>query len=396
MFRFDMDCNDGSCTGLFYTRRIGRPPQLDPDDPEDGFVSSPVNTTIIGATKVAGRVGGFSVGILNALTAEEEAQIAVGTAALHVSDRAVRELHGRPRAQGVREPVVARFDDDGDEPQSRRRCEPAAAVLERGLRRRPGLGLALLEEPVQRSRATGPEARCAAARRRSRGCRRTTSTATSGRTRIMSSSTRRGHRWPARPASSPRGKSPANGSASNRTSGSRLPASTATTSVSSAAPTRSIRATGCSGGTTSRASTSAVTGSTSTSGAAHNFDGDRLFLGGNINMHWTWQNNWSNGFGINHETTGFDDRATRGGPGALYEGNWNFWGYFDTDNRKPLIAQPVLGRRDVAGVRRPLLRFQPVGHVPSHVRPVDQRRDPLQPLRPGRAMGREPWTAPMA
>ena len=26
-FRFDMDCNDGDCTGLFYSRRIGRAPQ---------------------------------------------------------------------------------------------------------------------------------------------------------------------------------------------------------------------------------------------------------------------------------------------------------------------------------------------------------------------------------
>ena len=26
-FRFNMDCNDGNCTGLFYSRRIGRAPQ---------------------------------------------------------------------------------------------------------------------------------------------------------------------------------------------------------------------------------------------------------------------------------------------------------------------------------------------------------------------------------
>ena len=80
VFRFDMDCNDGSCTGLFYTRRIGRQPQLSADVPDDGFVSAPSNTTIIGATKATGRIGGFSVGILNALTAEEEARVAVGSA----------------------------------------------------------------------------------------------------------------------------------------------------------------------------------------------------------------------------------------------------------------------------------------------------------------------------
>ena len=80
VFRFDMDCNDGSCTGLFYTRRIGRQPQLSADVPDDGFVSAPSNTTIIGATKATGRIGGFSIGILNALTAEEEARVAVGSA----------------------------------------------------------------------------------------------------------------------------------------------------------------------------------------------------------------------------------------------------------------------------------------------------------------------------
>src|SRR4029453_2376050 len=61
VFRFDMDCNDGSCTGLFYTRRIGRTPQLAADVPDGGFVASPVNTTIFGATKLTGRIGGFSV-----------------------------------------------------------------------------------------------------------------------------------------------------------------------------------------------------------------------------------------------------------------------------------------------------------------------------------------------
>ena len=78
VFRFDMDCNDGACTGLFYTRRIGRRPQLEAETPENGFAAAPVNTTILGATKITGRIGGFSVGVLNALTSEESAQVADG------------------------------------------------------------------------------------------------------------------------------------------------------------------------------------------------------------------------------------------------------------------------------------------------------------------------------
>ena len=57
--RFDLDCNDGSCTGLFYSRRIGRQPRGYPDVPDGGFASVPLQTTILGAAKVTGRVGAF-------------------------------------------------------------------------------------------------------------------------------------------------------------------------------------------------------------------------------------------------------------------------------------------------------------------------------------------------
>ena len=43
ILRFDQDCNDGSCTGLFYSRRIGRNPQL-------GFLSSDPNAVPTSST----------------------------------------------------------------------------------------------------------------------------------------------------------------------------------------------------------------------------------------------------------------------------------------------------------------------------------------------------------
>jgi hypothetical protein len=70
ILRFDQDCNDGQCTGLFYSRRIGRAPQL-------GFRTNDVNavptsSTILGAAKITGRLGnGLSLGILNAMTDRE-------------------------------------------------------------------------------------------------------------------------------------------------------------------------------------------------------------------------------------------------------------------------------------------------------------------------------------
>jgi hypothetical protein len=59
-----VDCNTGE--GLFYSRRIGRSPQLADTYGDD---SSPTSTRIIGAAKVTGRMpGGFSLGILDAFT----------------------------------------------------------------------------------------------------------------------------------------------------------------------------------------------------------------------------------------------------------------------------------------------------------------------------------------
>jgi hypothetical protein len=77
-FKFDLDCNDGACTGLFYSRRIGRRPQVEPAAPDGGFVTAPAQTTILGAAKLTGRVGGFSVGALNAVTSEETGRLASG------------------------------------------------------------------------------------------------------------------------------------------------------------------------------------------------------------------------------------------------------------------------------------------------------------------------------
>lgn len=71
LFRFDMNCSDGACSGLFYSRRIGRSPQLGGEYSDDGNVTA---STILGAGKLTGRLGnGMSVGLLNAVTQREVA-----------------------------------------------------------------------------------------------------------------------------------------------------------------------------------------------------------------------------------------------------------------------------------------------------------------------------------
>ena len=74
-FSFNVDCEDDRCTGLFYSRRIGRSPHRFVSAPTGGFATAPDNTTIYGAAKLTGRIGKFSIGAINALTSRETATI---------------------------------------------------------------------------------------------------------------------------------------------------------------------------------------------------------------------------------------------------------------------------------------------------------------------------------
>jgi len=61
---------------LFYSRRIGRSPQYDPDTEDEEYLDMPENTTIFGAFKITGKTkNGISVGIIDGIAAKENAQI---------------------------------------------------------------------------------------------------------------------------------------------------------------------------------------------------------------------------------------------------------------------------------------------------------------------------------
>lgn len=69
---------DGSFSNdrLFYTRRIGRSPQHFPQAGDNEFVDQPDNTSIATALKLTGKTqSGLSIGVLNALTTRETADI---------------------------------------------------------------------------------------------------------------------------------------------------------------------------------------------------------------------------------------------------------------------------------------------------------------------------------
>jgi len=78
IFQFPLGIGDGDFARetLFYSRRIGRSPQHEPDLDDPEYMEYPEHTSILGAAKISGKTSkGWSIGILNALTAEEISKI---------------------------------------------------------------------------------------------------------------------------------------------------------------------------------------------------------------------------------------------------------------------------------------------------------------------------------
>ncbi|MEJ2540157.1 MAG: DUF5916 domain-containing protein [Gemmatimonadota bacterium] len=75
-FGIGLGDGDGAAESLFYSRRVGRAPQGSVDA-QGGFADADPRTTILGAWKLSGKTaGGWSIGLMNAVTAEESARIA--------------------------------------------------------------------------------------------------------------------------------------------------------------------------------------------------------------------------------------------------------------------------------------------------------------------------------
>ena len=78
MLSFGLMFGDGDLASqnLFYSRRIGRSPQIYPDIDDDEYLKMPSNTAILGAAKITGRTNnGMSIGVLESLTANSFARI---------------------------------------------------------------------------------------------------------------------------------------------------------------------------------------------------------------------------------------------------------------------------------------------------------------------------------
>ena len=78
IFDYPLTAGDGpfSSDNLFYSRRIGRQPQYEPELNDGEYSKTPEFTTILGAAKLSGKTqNGWSIGILESLTREEKALI---------------------------------------------------------------------------------------------------------------------------------------------------------------------------------------------------------------------------------------------------------------------------------------------------------------------------------
>lgn len=340
-FRFDMDCNDGSCTGLFYSRRIGRQPRLSPDVSDEAFWSKPSQTMILGAAKLTGRIGGFSIGALNALTSEERAIISDGGVRTkspvepftsYSVARAKKEFANQS-SLGF---MLTSTNRAVGGPGNPLRALPDAAfaggvdwdwrVMKKYAVTGYVAGSALHGEP--NAIASIQESTVHSFQRPDAGHVEYDPTRTSlaGNAGMLSFSKISGER--VRFNTNVTYKSP--GFDSNDLGFMRR-ADQITQSnwiqFRDDRPGKYVR--------TFRGNLNQWSG--------RNFDGDLLFMGGNVNAHWTLVSNWAFGGGFNFETRGFDDRLTRGGPGGYTEGGWNSWGYLATDSRKPLMVETFAG-----------------------------------------------------
>jgi hypothetical protein len=67
--------NDYNSQYYFYSRRIGRAPQGSVSGTDVAYVDAPSQSTILGAAKVTGKTAGWTIGLLDALTNEEDADV---------------------------------------------------------------------------------------------------------------------------------------------------------------------------------------------------------------------------------------------------------------------------------------------------------------------------------
>ena len=331
IFRFDLDCNDGNCSGLFYSRRIGRSPRGEPNVPEGGFSYAPGQTTILGATKLTGRAGPFSVGVLNAVTGDEDAVIAHGLTRTRQTvepltsysvARARREFTNQSSLGFMMTATNRNLDDPtrflagqaytgGIDWDWRLKGKYAVQGYWAGSSiQGDATAIAELQQSNVHSfqRPDSDHLEFDPARTSLNGYGTMLAVAKIGgeRVRFNSNFSMKSPGFDINDVGFMR-------RADQRNIGNWV-------QVRYERPTKWYRS--------FRYNLNQWAG--------WNFDGDRLSLGYNVNAHIVFLNHWGTGSGVNYNPQSFDDRATRGGPGAYQNTQRSVWWYVEGDQRKPV------------------------------------------------------------
>ncbi len=347
MFRFDSDCMDGPCQ-LFYSRRVGRAPQAAGELPsgDDVFTESPPQTTILGAGKLTGRVGQYSVGVMSALTQQE-----FGTV-----------LDAAGRRQQVVEPLTAY----------------SLARVRREFADQSAFGLMItstnrgghdVSAVVPDSAYTGGVDWDLRMKRNYALTGFLAGSSVRGSADAIGAVQQNSRHYFQRPDATSFEVMP--GATSLNGAGGRIrfgqiggQSIRFNTEFGFKSPGFDLNDVGFLRRADERWTANWFQLRNEKPGdhlrsryinfnyfSTWNYDGDRLFSGGNVNFSFNFVNNWSAGGGIGAQPIGFDDRLTRGGPGGVTEQSENFWSWLNTDQRRMVSFNGFtgMGRNGEAG-----------------------------------------------
>jgi len=337
IFRFSVSSINGGFEQLFYSRRIGRRPQGEADS-RGGYVESPQSTTIIGAGKLSGKTAsGWSIGVLDAVTAEERATVVDPEGARH---------------RDVVEPLtnygVIRVQKDFNEGQS------ALGAIVTAVNRRTPVSLDDLRSAAY---AGGIDARHRFGGGNWEVTGHLLGSYVTGSTEAIRATQESSARYFQRPDADHLEFDPertrllgsGGGLGIGKIGGGNWRGTLLSEWVSPGFEANDL-------GFQRQADIwrnvlwiayreldpGKVFRRYNINLNAWNFSsfgGERLATGGNINGSLTLLNYWGGFAGINREFRALSTRVLRGGPGMEYPASWNWWGGFFSDSRKPISLE---------------------------------------------------------
>jgi hypothetical protein len=329
--QFNLDCFDEQCTGLFYSRRVGRVPQgiENLPDSDDVFTSAPAQTTILGAAKLTGRVGKYSIGAMQAFTQEEFATVRDGIVQYREPVEPLTSYSvGRVRRE---------FDNQSN-----------VGLMFTATRRRFGGSTSFLPD----SAYTGGVDWDWRFAKRYAAVGYLAASSLRGTPAAIADVQENSRHYFQRPDATHLEFDPARTSlagaagrfAMRKIGGQHL---VFDSSLFFKTPGFDVNDVGFFRRADERSVINwmQIKSETPTrwfrsrrinfnQWASWNFGGDRLQSFENVNAHATWTNNWSMGGGLNLNQRSFDDRLSRGGPGGLSEGFKSVWSYITSDDRR--------------------------------------------------------------